>query len=128
MKLKLFVDDIRRCPDGWTVARTVSKAVRLLDTQDVEEVSLDHDIACYLFAGQSHTSEETFEAVARFIANMPEERRPKIVWIHTANPLAGDRMTEILKDKVKDIRRDWSFGEDQMGLKDWKKFEEGLDR
>lgn len=125
--MKLFVDDIRRCYDGWELARTTSKAIRILDTQNVTEVSLDHDIACYI-AGQSHTSEETFEGVARFIANMPEERRPEIVIIHTANPLAGDRMTEILKGKVKHLRRDWSFGEDHMRLTDWKEYEEGMDR
>ena len=126
--MKLWVDDIRKCPDGWELARTASKAIRILDTMDVSEISLDHDIACYLFAGQSHTSEETFEGVARFIAVMPEEHRPETVWIHTANPLAGDRMTKILKGKVKNLRRDWSFGEDHMKLKDWKNYEEGMDR
>jgi len=126
--MKLFVDDIRQAPEGWETAQTVSKAIRLLDTQDIEEVSLDHDIACYLYTAQSHTSNETFEGVARFIANMPEDRRPKVVYIHTANPLAGDRMREILEGKVETLHRDWSFGEDHMRLKDWKKFEKGQDQ
>lgn len=99
-----------------------------MDTLNINILSLDHDIACYLFAGQSHTSEETFEGVARFVANMPEERRPETVYIHTANPLAGERMMEILKGKVKNLQRDWSFGEIHMDLRDWKRFDEGRDR
>ncbi len=126
--MRLFVDDIRPAPTGWELARTVSKAIRLLDTQVVTELSLDHDIACYLFAGQSHTSDETFEGVARFVANLPKERRPKRIYIHTANPLAGERMMEILDGKVEILERDWSFGEDHMKLKDWKKYEDGSDR
>lgn len=38
MKIRLFVDDIRREPEGWVRARTVTEAIRLLATQDVEEV------------------------------------------------------------------------------------------
>lgn len=46
MGIRLFVDDLRAAPDAsWTVVRTVTEAIRVLATQDVEEVLLDHDIA-----------------------------------------------------------------------------------
>lgn len=93
--MKLFVDDIRKPPEGWQVARTITDAIRILATQEVEEISLDHDIACRLVMGQEHSSEETFEPVARYLALMPAERRPKIS-IHTANPGAGQVMAKIL--------------------------------
>ena len=104
--MKLFVDDVRACPNGWVLARTVTEAIRLIDTQVVEEVSLDHDIACRLVTGQEHTSNETFEPVARFISSWNSE----IPWtggigsekdlirvrIHTSNFVAGRKMADIL--------------------------------
>lgn len=81
----------------------MTEAIRILATYPIDEVSLDHDIQCHIRAGASvigpfynagdHTSEETFEPVARYIALM--NPRPK-VQIHTSNYPAGDRMAEIL--------------------------------
>ena len=98
--IKLFVDDIRKCPEGWELARTVTDAIRVLATGYVSEISLDHDImirermrseeavmAAYII------SEESFEPVARYIALMPN--KPK-VYFHTANFDAGRKMAEII--------------------------------
>lgn len=92
--MKLFVDDVRLCPDGWILARTITQAVRLLASGNVTEVSLDHDIACRLVSGQEHTSNETFEPVAYYLVLM--SKRPEIR-IHTANVVAGQRMASILE-------------------------------
>lgn len=98
MSLRLFVDDLRRCPDGWTPAQTVTEAIRILATQYVEEVSLDHDIMCETATGWCHTSPETFEAVAYYLSEM---RRTEYgdhikIKIHTANVEAGKRMAQIM--------------------------------
>ena len=105
--MKLFVDDVRACPDGWVLARTVTQAIRILSTQDVTEVSLDHDIACRLVTGQEHTSNETFEPVARFlrILDLLQSSEadhatgpviPMIYRIHTSNFVAGRVMADIM--------------------------------
>jgi hypothetical protein len=100
--MKLFVDDIRMCPDGWIPARSVTEAIRILATQFVTEVSLDHDIACFYDQHMSahHTSPETFEPVARYLALMFEsevvDRQDIKVRIHTANFEAGKKMARIL--------------------------------
>lgn len=99
--MKLFVDDLRACPKGWVLARTVTKAIRYLATQDVKEISLDHDIACRLVTGQEHTSNETFEPVARFVAiwndYCVDSIRSRIdIRIHTSNFEAGRVMADIL--------------------------------
>ena len=92
--MKLFVDDIRACPEGWILARTITEAIRYLATWSIEEISLDHDIQCDPPNGSlPHASWETFEPVARYIALMP--KRPKVS-IHTANFPAGDKMADIL--------------------------------
>ena len=58
--MKLFVDDIRKLPDeSWSLARTVSEAIRAINMFDFEVISLDHDI---------EGSKETFDTVALFLA------------------------------------------------------------
>lgn len=45
--MKLWLDDIRECPPGWTWAKRAAEAIECLRTGEVEEVSLDHDLgAC----------------------------------------------------------------------------------
>ena len=127
--MKLFVDDIRRCPDGWELARTNTKAIRTLATVPVDEISIDHDICCQMASmsgqpGFSHTSNETYMPVVYYILSMPRELRPKRVSIHTANTYAGNIMMEILKDQVDELVRDWSFGENYMSTRDFEKGEE----
>lgn len=42
--MKLWLDDLRPAPLGWTPAKTVGEAVALLKTGEVDEASLDHDV------------------------------------------------------------------------------------
>jgi hypothetical protein len=45
--VKLYLDDVRPCPPGWTLARTVAEAVAIMQRFTVTEASLDHDLgAC----------------------------------------------------------------------------------
>lgn len=94
--IKLFVDDSRPEPKGWHRARTVTEAIRILRTGLVEEISLDHDIACYdPINYNEHPSEETFFAVAHYLDLMPKDQRPT-VRIHTSNVAMGAQMAQLL--------------------------------
>lgn len=109
--MKLYVDDLRKCPDGWTLARTVTEAIRILATREVEEVSLDHDISHKIGMDQiarPFPCGETFEPVAWFLVEQAKARTrecsvprnegaPKIT-LHTANPIGARKMSEILLD------------------------------
>ncbi len=46
--MNVYMDDVRACPfPGWTVTRTVEETKRLLETGEVDHLSLDHDMgAC----------------------------------------------------------------------------------
>jgi hypothetical protein len=108
--MKVFVDDVRYPPDdSWNLVRTVTEAIRILDgVVYVDELSLDHDIQCFGppdLPGSIHTSNETYEPVARYVAAMPVERRPKRVIIHTANPGAATNMMKILEGRVEKLER-----------------------
>ena len=122
MGLKLWVDDLREAPKGWVCVRTVTEAIRFLDTQGADEVSLDHDIChteparpctcsgtdmcrCYGTKGMIVTPRvclETFEPVARFIAVEPGII--KRVHIHTSNPAGAERMAEIISNRQPHIK------------------------
>ena len=47
VNVRLYLDDVRKCPVGWTVARSVDDAICLMREFTVAEASLDHDLgAC----------------------------------------------------------------------------------
>ena len=95
--IKLFVDDFRSAPEGWHLAKTITEAVRILSGPIYcSVVSLDHDIIFETTNRKVGFSDENFATVARFIALMPKERLPEIVYIHTANPTGARDIEQIL--------------------------------
>ena len=102
--MKLYVDDLRKCPEGWTLARNNTEAIRLLATGYVTEVSVDHDI-CTPFSGEISApvrrrlqiGQETFEPVVYYIIAMDVDSRPEKVTIHSANMPASIQMLGLLK-------------------------------
>ena len=43
-RINLYVDDIRRCPDGFVVARNYDEAIELIQNNEINILSLDHDL------------------------------------------------------------------------------------
>ena len=123
--IRLFVDDLRICPDGWTLARTNTEAIRLLANGVVGEISVDHDICIPNVQNigepirrRLSIGEETFAPVVYYIAVMKFEFRPKKITIHTANPAAALRMFWILNDvgiecEVKESIQGFVLGENE---------------
>jgi hypothetical protein len=76
--MKLFLDDIRKCPEGYVLVRTAEDAISLLDTGSVAEVSLDHDLG----------TEDTGYTVAEYIERGAYfGTLPRLIWhLHTDNP------------------------------------------
>jgi hypothetical protein len=92
--MNLFIDDLRACPKGWYVARTITDAIRFLHQYRFDVVSLDHDIMMMDCPHNCHgLREETFEPVAWHLSLMVP--RPEVM-IHTSNYSAGERMARIL--------------------------------
>lgn len=94
--MRLYVDDLRRCPDGWKLARTITEAISHLHQGRVREISLDHDIA-FLRGSEIRMHKESFMSVVYFLTLMPNELRPDKVRIHTANVDAGWKMHDLLQ-------------------------------
>jgi hypothetical protein len=86
--MKLYVDDVRTPPPGWTVARTVKEAIAVLDQGGVVEVSLDY------FIGDGEGG--TFLPVAHHLSEMNPSLRPKHIHFHTASSAGAARMASVL--------------------------------
>lgn len=43
-KINLYLDDLRDCPKGFIVARTVEEAIYYFENYQINILSLDHDL------------------------------------------------------------------------------------
>lgn len=95
--IKVYVDDIRQAPEGWTLVRTISEAIRILTTQYVEALSLDHDVMYVKSDGITYApAEEDFASIAYVVRLLPKP--PRTVYVHSANPAAYPKIKAILAD------------------------------
>jgi hypothetical protein len=87
MPMKLWLDDVRPVPDGWTWAKHVEEAVSLMESADVEEASLDHDLG------------EGFEEGHRLVLWMVEHDSwpSEALSVHSSNPPGAERMCAIIE-------------------------------
>ena len=46
--MRVFLDDKRAAPAGWTLVRTAEETIALLESGVVEQLSLDHDLGTEL--------------------------------------------------------------------------------
>jgi len=91
MKINLYLDDKRACPEGFVIARTMDEAIKLMEQHDVDILSLDHDL------GEDENKEllpTGYDFVKYFCANGLYADR---IYIHTYNPRGREDMYETLK-------------------------------
>ncbi len=84
--MKVFLDDERPVPPGWHGVRWPEEAIRLLETGEVTEISLDHDLGDD-DRGTGYTVILWLEeavAVGGF--------SPPTITVHTANAWARQKM------------------------------------
>lgn len=98
--MKIFLDDKRETPDGFIRCYWPEEVIALLETANltnhiVECVSLDHDLGC------TQTPERTGYDVLVYIEKMihenPRWKMPKVIRVHSANPVARERMRAALE-------------------------------
>ena len=88
--IKLWLDDCRPAPAGWTLAVTVADAIALLRTGRVTHASLDYHL----------TGREKGHEVATFIKEEAYAGRlPRLAWTtHTSDSRGAEHMRAILED------------------------------
>lgn len=89
--VRLWLDDLRPAPHGWTHARTAPEAIALLAAGGVEEVSLDHDLG----PPEAGTG---YDVAAWIEARAAEGTLPRVSWrVHSANPVGVQRIRAALE-------------------------------
>lgn len=93
--MKIFLDDERPVPTGWTGVGWPSEVIGLLETGDVTHISLDHDLGDAEDAAREGRTERTgydvlvwLEERVFFDANFPVP----VISIHSANAAGRERM------------------------------------
>lgn len=81
---KIYLDDMRPAPNGWTLVKTVREAITFLNSCNIKEISLDHDL------GTKQTGYDVLKWIEWAVAL--KQFKPPIIHIHTANISARTRM------------------------------------
>lgn len=89
--IKLYVDDLRDCPEGYTLAKTVEEALYYLRNYKVDVLSLDHDLG----EDEQHNLLPNGNHLVRTICE--EGLVVNKIYIHTHNPVGRENMFESLK-------------------------------
>jgi hypothetical protein len=84
--MKVFLDDERATPDGWVRAYWPAEAIALLESGQIEELSLDHDLGDDV-RGTGYDVILWIEEAVALRGFVP----PKIV-VHSANSSAAIKM------------------------------------
>ncbi|HCC22888.1 TPA: hypothetical protein DF272_01780 [Candidatus Falkowbacteria bacterium] len=108
--MKVFLDDLRTPPDGWLLVRTPDEVIVLLRTGQVEELSLDHDLALWDDNGREIDGEAVTNWLEEqyFLLSRGEDSEvsfppPKVMKVHSDNSVGRPRM----EAAISNIRRFW---------------------
>ena len=89
--MKVFLDDERAAPEGWTPVRWPEEAIALLETGEVDAISLDHDLGDDVTYG---TGYDVLTWVEEQVALNGFE--PPAIRIHSANVVGRARMEQAI--------------------------------
>lgn len=89
--IHIFLDDLRRCPEGFTLARTAEECLMLLAEYEVDILSLDHDLGIDQPNGT--------ELVKQIIVN---GLYPRQIYLHTSSPSGKKIMYELFYEHKPD--------------------------
>jgi hypothetical protein len=85
--MRVWLDDVREAPSGWTWVKTSADAIALLAGGDVAEISLDHDLGDDVVNGTGYSVVCWIEEAVATRGFVP----PKMQ-IHSANVVGRERM------------------------------------
>lgn len=91
---KLYVDDVRPCPEGWDLALNFHQAITMLEATEYAEVSLDHDLGSY-YGNKEMTGRDILNWL--IMVKIQGGYTPPIVHVHSANPAGRDTMVPDIK-------------------------------
>lgn len=93
--MKVWLDDRREPPPGWMWVTTPAEAIELVQAGEVEELSLDHDLALWDNEGREQTGYDVLAWIEGQVAL--HGLKPPALTVHSANPAAHERMQRAIE-------------------------------
>ncbi|WP_431028144.1 cyclic-phosphate processing receiver domain-containing protein [Lysinibacillus sp. LZ02] len=90
-KINLYVDDLRDCPEGFTIARNVEEAIRYIENHRIHILSLDHDLG----EDENGSLLPNGYDLVKYICE--KGLRADRIYIHTDNGVGRENMFHTLK-------------------------------
>lgn len=85
--MKIYLDDVRPTPEGYTRCYWPDEVIHLLKTQEVSEVSLDHDLG----DDAKGTGYDVLAWIEKEVYTN-NYNPPAVLKVHSSNPIARQRM------------------------------------
>lgn len=98
--MKIFLDDERSAPPGWTLIKSVSETIDQLKTGKVTDLSLDHDLGDAKDAYLEDRKEITGYNVLQWLdeqVTCHNFKAPKNIQVHSANASAHQKMIQAIE-------------------------------
>lgn len=99
--MKIYLDDVRQAPEGWTLMKTAGEAIAWLKTHIVEKISLDHDLG----DGQL-TGYDVVCWIERAV--FTQDFIPPKMYCHSMNSVGSDKIMAAIKkieDKICEVKK-----------------------
>ncbi|KKN55680.1 hypothetical protein LCGC14_0579820 [marine sediment metagenome] len=89
--MKIYLDDTRTCPQGWTLVMSAELAIDMLKQGAVDTISLDHDLG---------KNKKTGYDVVKWIEKEVATKGfiPPVIKVHTKNPVGRDNILAAIKN------------------------------
>jgi NAD+-processing family protein with receiver domain len=94
--MKVWLDDIREAPEGWTRCLRPDEVIELLERGRVEEISLDYDLGLVEEPGIDWNGEDVLRWIERQVVEHGSSFFLPAVSVHTANPVGRQRLQRAL--------------------------------
>lgn len=88
--MNVYLDDLRDCPKGFTLARTMEQALEYIRKGNVNILSLDHDLGL----DDIHQLRPTGYDLVKIFCE--EGLKVESIYLHTDNPVGRDNMYHTL--------------------------------
>jgi len=102
--VKLWLDDIRPAPEGWTWAKSAADFSRLFNAHasEITDISFDHDIASFDLAGNEITGYHCLCIVEKRFRYDAGFELPRMT-VHSANPVGISKMRKVIA-RLEEVR------------------------
>lgn len=93
--INLYLDDLRDCPNGFVLARTVDEAIQYFKIFNINILSLDHDLGVDNEGNLLKSGYDLVKIICK------EGLRANKIYLHTDNPVGRDNMYYTLIGAIK---------------------------